>query len=545
MIPILYDKNETEFTSNGLGRLYDCISCIVTEERNGIYECDFEYPITGAHYEDIQVGRIIGVSHGDATSSRPIGFIGELTDEQSDVLTDENGLALSATMTRTETDYDVQPFDIVSYTKPIDGVVTFHCTHISYRQCYIVTLPAFGAGTINSLADAFHMLETWTVPVGNPFSYWTNKSSTGYLSCADGMPRSIRSVLGGIEGSILDAYGGEYEWDKWTVKLWASRGQVRDFQIRYGVNMLDYNEEYDIQGTYSSCMPYWTDGVQIALCPRVASDGLPITGREQCVPLDLSDKFETFPDVGQLQQAAKAYLDSHNPYIPQQNIHVEFARLQDLGYEEYEKLLECNLCDTITVIFPDYHSSAQYKIVKTVWDALRDKYESMELGDLSVSLAEALGVSSEQEAKKNILNSIYPIGSIYISTKAGSPADLFGGTWVQIKGRFLLSTGSPDDNTNTFWGTDLTSDGTNKFSAAPGTTGGESRHTLSEGEMPNHYHNSSADGYSIKYITASEGSAYGVWGGYDGPYITSAVGGGASHNNMPPYLAVYMWERTA
>lgn len=502
MIPVLYEKDETQFTSNGLGRLRDCISCTCVEERNSIFEVDFEYPTTGAHFEDIQVGRIVGVTHNESE--------------------------------------DIQPFDIVSYSKPIDGIVTFHCTHISYRQSYITLVQTTA---INHIADALRALAN-AVP-SNPFGYWTNKTSAGYLGCADGIPHSVRSMLGGMQGSILDAYGGEYEWDKWTVKLWASRGQVRDFTIRYGVNMVDYSEEYDIQGTYSCCIPFWTDGTTSEVGELIYSSGITVTGRDECVPLDLSDKFEEKPNWLELQQMARAYMNANNPFIPSQNIHVEFARLQDLGYEEYGNLLECNLCDTITVVFPDYNGSAQYKIVKTTWDVLRDRYESMELGDLSVTLAEALGVSSEKEAKNNILNSIYPVGSIYISTNAASPADLFGGTWAQIKGRFLLSTGSPDDNTNTFWGTDLTSDGTNKFSAAPGTTGGESRHTLSEGEMPNHYHNSSADGYSIKYITASEGSAYGVWGGYDGPYITSAVGGGASHNNMPPYLAVYMWERTA
>ena len=373
MIPILYDKTETSFTSNGLGRLRDCISCVVTEERNGIYECDFEYPITGAHYDEIQVGRIIGATH------------------------DESG--------------DIQPFDIVSYAKPIDGIVTFHCTHISYRQCYIVTIPALGAGSINSLAEAIHMITTWVNPQ-NPFTYWTDKTSAGRLGCATGIPYSVRAVLGGIEGSILDAYGGEYEWDKWTVKLWSARGQARDFTIRYGVNMLDYNEEFDIQGTYSSCQPYWTDGMQIALAPRVLSTGQTVTGREQCAPLDLSDQFDEFPDTGQLQAAAQAYMAANNPFLPTQNIHVEFARLQDMGeFENYQNLLECNLCDTITVVFPDYNGSAQYKIVKTTWDVLRDRYESMELGDLSVTLSEALGVTQGTERSSGVTDFVVEQGT--------------------------------------------------------------------------------------------------------------------------------------
>ena len=114
MIPILYEKDEMFFNNNGLGRLRDCISCIVAEERNGIYECDFESPVNGAHFDEIQLGRIIGVEHDD-------------TD-------------------------DIQPFDIVSFTKPIDGIVTFHCVHISYRLRYY-TITGVPAGAVNSASD--------------------------------------------------------------------------------------------------------------------------------------------------------------------------------------------------------------------------------------------------------------------------------------------------------------------------------------------------------------------------------------------------------
>ena len=133
MIPILYEKTEMGFTSNGLGRLRDCISCIVTEERNGIYECDFEYPVDGAHYDLIQIGRIVCVTHEDSD--------------------------------------DMQPFDIVSFTKPINGVVTFHAVHISYRQSYMTA-----TGTnINSLADAFTLFSNASPPP-NPFNYKTDKT---------------------------------------------------------------------------------------------------------------------------------------------------------------------------------------------------------------------------------------------------------------------------------------------------------------------------------------------------------------------------------
>lgn len=351
MIPILYDTNETNFNSNGLGRLRDAIECKVSEERNSIYEADFQYPVTGANFDRIRVGRIIGVTHNESE--------------------------------------DIQPFDIVSYTKPINGIVTFHCTHISYRQSYMTVV----GSNINSLADAFTLLGT--AEPTNPFTYQTDKASTAYMAGADGKPKSVRSLLGGTEGSILDTYGGEYEWDKFKVILHSSRGTTRPFSIRYGVNMLEYNEDYDTQGSYSSCIPYWTNNTETVVGDRQFATGVTIANRGECVPLDVSDKFESQPTKAEVEAMGLSVMNSRNTYNPTQTIHVEFARLQDVpDYENFKRLYQCDLCDTINVVFPDYKSTGQFKIVKTVWNVLKDRYESMELGDLSISLAEALGVSN-------------------------------------------------------------------------------------------------------------------------------------------------------
>lgn len=386
MIPILYEKNEKAFINNGICRLRDCISCVVTEERNGIYELDFEYPITGANYEQIQIGRIVCVTH------------------------DETG--------------DLQPFDIVSYSRPIDGVVTFHAVHISYRLSY---LTVNGTG-INSLSAAFTRLRTASTST-NPFTYTTDKTSTGYVGAFDGIPKTVRSILGGVEGSILDTYGGEYEWDRWTVVLWNNRGVARDFTIRYGVNMLDYNEEYDIQGAFSSCVPYWTDGTVSVVGDKVNSGGSTITGRGECVPLDLTEHFEDQPTKAQLESAALSYMTNNNTFIPKQSIHVEFVRLQDLGeFAGYQNLLQCKLCDTINVIFPDYNSSGLFKIVKTVWDVLTDRYESMELGDLSTTLAEALGLDAMQSTSDVVdryVNKTYPQYNLDTTAASGTDHDLY------------------------------------------------------------------------------------------------------------------------
>ena len=368
MIPILYDSNETSFTSNGLGRLRDCISATVVEERNGVYELDFDYPVDGANFDKIQCGRVVAVRHDDSN--------------------------------------DIQPFDIVSYSKPIDGIVSFHCVHISYRQRGLV---AHG-NNINTLADAFTLLKNNATPT-NPFTYEADFTSTGFMASADGTPRSVRSMLGGVEGSILDTYGGEYEFDKFRVILHRRRGQDRDFSIRYGVNLLDYKEDTDYSDTYNSAIPYWTgsDGVKdiIVIGNKATSTAPTYNGREICASLDLTDKFETKPTKTQLQNMALSILNSKQTTLPQQTINVDFVRLQDLGeYENLQALLQCNLCDTIEVIFPKFNMRGRFKIVKTVYNVLRGKYESLELGALSTTLAEALGIVSGGD-RKNVPDVIF------------------------------------------------------------------------------------------------------------------------------------------
>ena len=353
MIPILYDSNESAFTSNGLCRLRDIISCTVTEERNNIYECEFQYPVSGANYDLIKCGRIIAVIHDD-------------TD-------------------------DIQPFDIVSYSRPIDGVVTFRAVHISYRQSKMTA-----SGTnVNSLASAFTLLKN--AQPSNPFNYWTNKTSTGLFAAADGVPRSVRQMLGGSEGSILDCYGGEYEWDKWTVKLWGSRGQNLNLTIRYGLNLMSYDEDVDYSETFTSCIPYWVGGDDNAVVKgNVVKTGVvSFDGRENCVPLNLTDKFQDKPTAQQLETLAAQLMDSNRVFAGTQSIKVEFTRLQDSPeYESYAELMKCSLCDSINVVFPAYDTSARFKIVKTVYDVLEERFTEMELGSLSTTLSQALGLGN-------------------------------------------------------------------------------------------------------------------------------------------------------
>lgn len=400
MIPILYEKDETTFASNGLGRLRDVTSCIVSEERNGLYECNFEMPIDGAHFDDVQIGRIIAVKHD-------------------------------------ETD-DIQPFDIVSYSRPINGLVSFHATHISYRQSKMTA-----SGTnISSLSGAFSMLRNATP--SNPFTYWTDKTGNAYMSSADGVPRSVRQFLGGVEGSILDTYGGEYEWDKFNVKLWAQRGEDRTFTIRYGVNMLDYNDDTDSSESFNAVVPFWkgTDDKNndIIVKGSMISSGMPTqSGRVECVPLDVTDKFESKPTVAQVEAQARSYLSENRTYLPTTSIKVDFIRLADSPeYAKFAKLQECKLCDTVIVIFPSYKQESRFKIVKTEYDVLLERFTSLELGTLSTTLAEALGISDSNQRNGDIKlqNIILAQKHTLTTTLTASNGNTVYGTYTVSKSGF-------------------------------------------------------------------------------------------------------------
>ena len=414
MIPILFEKTETAFTSSGIGRLVDCIECKVTEELNtGVYECDFHYPVTGEMYSEITLGRIVGVTHDD------IG--------------------------------DLQPFDIVSCSKPIDGVVSFHAVHISYRLArYIAKVPQ---QTVSDNLKASNMFDNAypQLNVGR-FTYHIGSIISGYMAAtADGLPRSVREWIGGVAGGYLDTYGGEVVWDKFEVQFVAQRGTLRDFTIRYGVNMMDYQEEQDGQETYTLAIPFWKGQGNLVVGGLVDS-GLTPYDRPLCVALDLTDKFETEPTTAQLEAEALSIMTSGQPNLPRRSIEVDFVRLQDLeDYGDYSDLATCELGDSLSVVFPMYNITGTFRIVKVIWDVLRDRFDTMTLGSLQTTLAEALGVGGGGMTNvgggggggsvvsfTQVLSSGTKIGIITIdgtSTDIYAPAGGGGGdtvTWNQI-----------------------------------------------------------------------------------------------------------------
>lgn len=423
MIPILYEKNETAFTSNGLGRLTDCISCIVTEERNGRYECSFEYPINGNHFDDIQIGRVIACTHDDYG--------------------------------------DIQPFDIYAKSEPLNGIVTFNAHHISYRLNEITVKP-FEAGTV---ALALQNIKSYSVTT-NPFTFWTDRSASAQF--VNDVPRKARNMLGGEENSILDVFGtGEYEFDKFTVRFYAHRGQDTNISIRYGKNLTSFTNEYDTQDVYTAVVPYWKgqndqqQDVLVTLSEWYITSGHSVdSGRIVCVPLDLSSEFDDAPTQAQLRTKAVSRISSSEAWNPNQTVKINFVQLwQTEEYKEYAPLQRVRLCDTVGIFVPMYNMSLRAKVISVVYNVLLDRYNSMTLGDKPTTYAHVVEkqydskVAGIQEGFSAINASISSLTQD-VNTKTaifyGSPS----GTYSNVKiGDYLVdnSTGSTYRWDGTAW----------------------------------------------------------------------------------------------
>lgn len=359
MTPLLFTANTTVFNTNGIGALADAVSCIVTEERNGMFELEMQYPITGLHYTEIALSSIILAVPGDGRTR--------------------------------------QPFRIYKITKPIRGIVTVYAQHISYQLSHIPCMP-FSAGSAGLALAGF---KTYAAEAC-PFEFWTDVTTVGNYSQV--IPASIRSRLGGVEGSILDTYGGEYEWDGYTVKLHAARGADNGVTLRYGKNITDLTQEENISSTITGVCPYWagTDGITVTLPEKVLSaENAANFPYPRTVPLDLSGEFEEKPTVEELRAKAQVYISKSGIGVPAVSLDVSFVALwQTEDYKDIAPLERVRLCDTVTVLFEKLGVSAKAKVISTVYNVLLDRYDHIEIGDAKSTLAGTIASTNQTVAEK-------------------------------------------------------------------------------------------------------------------------------------------------
>lgn len=356
MKPILFPSTATEFKTQGLGVLTDAISCTVTEERNGAFELTMQYPDTGVHFDEITDRCIIYAIPSPYRAP--------------------------------------QPFRIYRITRPMDGIIMVYAQHITYDLSGVPLNPF----TAINAPDALSKLSL-NAAVDSPFTFWTDKATVA--SFAVSTPSSTRSVLGGSSGSILDVYGGEYEWDGFTVRLYGHRGYDNGVVISYGKNLTDIEQDRNISNVATGIYPYWTnaEGALVTCDPKIVN--APGTyDFTRVVPVDFSNDFETQPTPAQLRARAEKYVEDNKIGIPKTSITASFVQLEQFPeYEDLALLEKCDLCDTVTIRYPQLGVEAKAEIVKIETDVLLGRYNSVEIGDVRTNIADTI-VGQQQEIKQ-------------------------------------------------------------------------------------------------------------------------------------------------
>lgn len=379
MKPILYPATENNYTTNGLGVMADAISCRVTEERNGAYELEMEYPQSGIHYAELALERIL------LAKPNP-------TDK-------------------------TQPFRIYRITRPMLGRVFVYAQHISYDLSGVPVVP-FAA---ESAAAAMAGIESNTA-VDHGFRFMTDKNTVA--SFAVTKPQSARACLGGSEGSVLDVFGGELEFDRDQAILHNARGMDRGVSIRYGKNLTDLEQEENCASVATGVYPYYreetdTGNVLVTLPEKIllAEGNYP---RQRILTLDCSDAFEEVPTEAQLRAYAQSYMERNQIGVPTVSLTVSFVQLEQTTEYAGKALLErVSLCDTVSVEFPALGVSARAKCIKTVYDTLLERYVTVSLGDARATIADTI-VGDRQHTAQQIESVKKDIQSVLASSGANA-----------------------------------------------------------------------------------------------------------------------------
>ena len=357
MIPQLININ-----NRILGSLTDCTRLYVTQERNGIYEAEFDLPVNSALHDKVKTGCFIYAKPDDISENQKFRVYGRFYDK-------------------------------------IKKVTTFYCEHIRYKLSGVPVAPKTYSGTPSSILS--EMLTS--VKSSTEFTAWSDISAVKDVKME--VPSTAGAMLAGQEGSVLDTFGGEYEFDNYTVKLYQNRGQEKKTEIRYRKNLTGFTCKEDTTSTYTHVYPYYRneDGVYVELDNKTITlanaSRLPF---ENCYMLDLSAEFENPPTKSQLLAKANAFIRANDLDTISRHYKVSFIPLwQTEDYKNLAVLERCGLCDTVSIVHEN--ETVKAKIIKTIYDALNERYVSMELGNAVSSFAQTVQQSVRQ-VENNLQN---------------------------------------------------------------------------------------------------------------------------------------------
>jgi phage minor structural protein len=377
MIPILFDKDATKFDTQGLGALTDAISCIVTEERNGAYELELKYPADGIHFAEI---------------------------------VDRSIICAIPSPYRTR-----QPFRVYKISKSIDATVTIYAQHLSYDLSGVVVV---GNIATSSLKETLAAIQGGYHFGANAFSFATDIDSDVLFNLKH--PCTMRKLLGGMDGSILDVYGGEYEFDTYTVYLWKNRGQDNNVSIRYRKNLTGLDSEQDGTDCAEGMFVYWYDQDSDQVMYGYAKvDTNPYT---KWVVQDVTEKYETRPSTETLNALAASMLEGYEQ-SPTPSIKISFVDLASTtDYADISALEAVDLCDIVHVYYGDLLVDERRKVTKIKTNVLEGRYEEITIGTTRANLSGTISTIQSDSTGQTVTVA----GVQYTLSKEGSLIKLVG-----------------------------------------------------------------------------------------------------------------------
>ena len=352
MIPILFDTITEGIvpTNYGVGPLTDCLSCEVTEERNGPYELTLVYAAHGIHAEDI--------------------------------------LPNACIMAKPNFSDDPQLFRIYKVGKTMNGRFDVKAQHITYD----LSGKVITSGTAVNCVAACALLEAQA----GSFTINTDKSVTADFEIKE--PSSVRSWFGGKAGSLLDVYGtAEWHYDNFTCSLLLHRGADRGVQIRYGKNLTQLSQEISIENLVTAIVPYYIDNETNTkiIGEKVTTDLMSDVIKD--IAIDFSSEVDTesaTPIEEQLDNLTHRYIDNNILTRAINTIKLDFVQLSSLQDR-------VDLCDTVHIYFEALGISASVKCISTTWDVLTERYTSTTFGDAQSDITDTI-IQNEKKIDEKV-----------------------------------------------------------------------------------------------------------------------------------------------
>lgn len=371
--PILYKANETNFEHLGVSVLSDASKCFVTRERNGIYTLEFDYSLNGKDVEKIKEGMIIKCDAGHRAKN--------------------------------------QRFIVSQITKSKDGY-KIYCKHISQVKTAMNVLN----GEVEVAGTATYALETWKnnlLDSKSEFLVWSDILTSSKTKWTIDSIENAREALGGKQGSILDVWGGEYEFDNLYIKLHKKMGRETPTIIAYGKNLLDIEQEQSIIETYTSIFPFvkYQDEHDehkekqdiILTLPEIVVDSPHASNftHRRILKVDFSsdDKIRT---VEKLRSEVNSYIKNNNVGVPKLNLKLSYQDLSKVSSVFGNTAIEVvDLCDTLKVYYEELGiMNENAKVIKVVWDVLLEENHELEIGDTRSNFNDVTATQFEKLEKQ-------------------------------------------------------------------------------------------------------------------------------------------------